>query len=264
MAKFDAAALSRPNIKSSGAAAVQAQQAIGGMSADDAKKMGPRDTAQLGAQVTKAEGAEVAQNLAGAQDKQKKRGQISINKTATQQRSKMAERRNASRRTSMDARQRIASMGKDLDKKLFEDRRQFEYDARGIRFKNVRQLADYKKMVAKDDEEYANFAQEMQQRSSEKRKVLEIAQAKITQALTQASKAREGTAAFNQKKKLLQAQAALNKKIAAEAATAKNNAMIWQGVGTVAGAVVGAYAGNPVLGAQIGATAGAAGAQATS
>lgn len=254
MAKLDANSLQRPHLKPSGAATVGIQQAIGGMSSKQAATMGPGQVGQIEAGKISQEGQEVAQNVAQQNKVQGQRKQTGINKFGAQQKADMNRRRDTARRSAIDSRQRISSMGRDLDQKLFNDRLEFAQDERGIKFKNMRQLADFKKMVAKDDDEYATFAQDMQQRSTEKRKLLQIAQAKITQALTQLSRARESGANFAQKKKLMQADAALKKKIKAEAASAKNNAMVWQGVGMVAGAVVGSVV--PVVGTAAGAAVG--------
>lgn len=244
MAKFDANALQRPNLKPSGAATVGIQQAIGGMSGAQAGSLGSSAGSQMGAQKATQEGQEIAQKLGKAQDVKQKRGQIGINKFATQQRSKMSKRTDNARRTALDSRQRISAMGSDLEQKLFQDRMTFESDARGVRFGNIRQLADFKRLTTKSDEEYQNFAQNMSQRSTEKRKLLQIANAKITQALTQLSKSRESEANFQQEKRLLKAQADINEKIKKDAASAKNRALIFQGVGMVAGGI--ATGGNPV------------------
>lgn len=266
LAKFNANDIQRPNLKASGVATVGIQQAIGGMSSSQAASMGPGQVGKIGAGKIAQEGQEIAQNVAQQNKVQGQRKQTGINKFSSQQKSDMNRRQDNSRRVAIDSRQRISAMGRDLDKKLFEDRMEFEQDARGIKFKNMRQLADFKKLVAKDDEEYATFAQDMQQRSQEKRKLLQIAHTKITQALTQLSKARESEANFEQKKKLIRAEAALKKKLKAEAASAKNNAMIWQGVGMVAGAAIGSVV--PVVGtaagAAIGGSVGQMGAAATS
>lgn len=266
MPKFSSSDFQRPNFRAKSTAAVGAQQAIGQTTGAQLRSQGPQAAQSLGAQTAAQEGAATAQQMQQKGQVRAKRGQIGINKFATQQRATMARKRDNANRTALESRQAISQMGRDLEQKLFNDRLQFEYDQRGIRFANERQLADFKKMVAKDDEEYQNFAQQMQQRSTEKRKLLQIAHAKISQELSLLSRARESEANFQHKKKLIAAKARLDKKIKAEANRAKNRAMIFQGVGMVAGAAIGIPGGpaGVALGAQAGAAGGTALAGATS
>ena len=253
MPKISAEALTRPGAAPGGSSTLQAQQSIGQLTGSQAGKLGPGEVSGLAAGVQKQQGQAMAQKAENTLQKHGQRSQTGINRTATQQRAKMSERRDNARRIAMASRQRIASMGKDLDQKLFQDRMQFDYDSRGVKFANTRQIADFQKMIAKDDEEYQNFAQTMQQRSTEKRKILQLAQAKISQHLAQVSQSRESAANFEKKKSLLQSKAAIDRKIKEEAGRAKNTAMIFQGIGTVAGAMMFS---NPVLGAAVGSAVG--------
>lgn len=248
MALFDSSAFGKPDIKGTGKSVLQAQQAISQAPTGPA---GPAQAASLSTAVTQNQTQQLAANAQEGLAQKTEAGKVGAAKLATQQRIDAVRKRGDAQRGALQARQVLSTLGRDIDQKLFQDRLDFDADAMGLRFKNARQLADFKRMVAKDDEDYQNFAQSMQQKFALKQKMLAIASARIQQALEQDSKSRVNRLSNEQRLRLTKAAADAKRKQREGAARAKAISIIFQG----AGMAVGAYVGGPA-GAAAGAGAG--------
>jgi hypothetical protein len=256
VALFDSSAFGKPDIKGTGKSVLQAQQAVS--QTPITPSAGPAQAAALSTAVTQNQTQQLAANAQEGLAQKAEAGKTAISKLATKERADAVRRRGDAQRGALQARQVLSTMGRDVEQKLFQDRLDFDSDAMGLRFKNARQLADFKRMVAKDDEEYQNFALATQQKFAVKQKLLAAAAAKIEQTLEQDSKSRINRLSNEQRIRLAKAARDAKEKQRKEAARAKAVSIIFQGAGMAAGAV--ATAGSP-MGAAAGASAGAAAGQ---
>lgn len=260
VALFDSTSFGKPDIRGTGAAVLQGQQAIGGTPDAPAGTPAPK-AAELGVAVTQAQTKEVGQNIQTGMASQELAGKVAVNRYATQQRTEMVRKRGDTQRNLMQARLDMSNLGRDLDQKLLQDRLTFAADEQGLKFTNARQFADFKRMVAKDDEEFQNYAQEVQQKSAKKSKMLAIATAKIEAILDQNSRSR--IKQLSQEQTLYLAKKAKDAKQAQKdhAARAQGIGMVFTAAGMVAGGIYGGpagAAGGAAVGGSIGAAAGAA------
>ena len=142
---------------------IRLQQQLSQMSPGQAMMAGPAAAQQMGAQASQQQ-AQIATQAQAAQ------GQQAIQEAKrAQQQADLAEKKTAMIEQDMLNRRRIEQesqlnrLGRDVKAELMDSRRQFEKDARGERFANQRQLADYMVLNAKSQEEFAGWAQQMEQ-----------------------------------------------------------------------------------------------------
>jgi len=257
LALFDQSAFGKPDIRGTGASVLQAQQAIGAATPAGAPPVKANDIA---AAVTKSQTAQLGQNIQTGMAKADVSNKTNIIKTTTQQRIDMTRKRGDTQRSLMQARLDLSNTGRDVEKKLLQDRMEFEADERGLKFSNMRQFADFKRMVAKDDEEFQNYSQEVANKSAKKSKLLAVARAKIDMALKQDSASTINRLDNEQRARLAKAAIDAKKQQQEHLARAKNISLVFTAVGMVAGGVIGGMAGGvgAVPGAAMGASAGSA------
>ncbi len=248
---LNANAKSRAESKRSGTL----QQTAASITPQQAVTAGPKVSQEIGAKATQAAGEEVVQEKASILEQAVQKTQISQQHQQIQQRSDSVRRRMSLERKNIQQRQQIARLGRDTERKLFDQRMEFQYDEMGIKFSNMRQIADFKRMTAKDDEDFANFTIKTKHRTEQKRRLLQIAHAKIVQEIEMGFRTRENEKNHAHYLKLAKAKYVLEQKMKRDAAEARNTMMIYQGVGMAAGAGLGF--GTPA-GAILGASAGQA------
>jgi hypothetical protein len=174
-----------------------------------------------------------------------------------QQRSYQLEREKLSIQEETDNKKaRIASLGSDLQKKLFDDTMKFEKDEAGRKFSNERQLQDWAILSAKNQEEAKSRLQTIQLMQERKVKLLEVAHQRVVDTLERGWKTKEQKLDQETRYQILAAKQALEEKIAKQKAKASMTGMLIKGGLTIAGAAAGAVVGSVVPGA--GTMAGAA------
>lgn len=156
-------------------------------------------------------------------------------------------------------REQLQRLGGDVKDQILDSRLRFETDDMGRKFSNERQLADWTIVNAKNEIEFNDKLREMQQVSDRNIQLLEMAEQRIRQALTNEFTQEQQTLDNEAKVKLAQMAAEMREKLQREQAKAKNRAAAWQSGGMIVGAVAGGVIGTvfPVVGTAAGASLGA-------
>jgi hypothetical protein len=176
---------------------------------------------------------------------------------ATQQ--AMNEQRFSLGKKQRDLQRKLEGISSQLKNELFDKQMSFSKDELGRTQWNERQLADWKLATAKNDEEFRDYQQHVEQLSQKKMMLLKAAQAKIAQEQKQLWESGEQEKNQAQSQRLAQAKVDADNKLRKQEAKAKNRAAMYRGIGQVVGAVAGAVIGIPggPAGIAAGASAGA-------
>ena len=239
----------------------QLQAAIGGLTPEQAAQ--PRLAQAVGAQ----QAAAAAQIQTQAQQKTQQQaitaGQQAITNEKMKKQQELFTRSQTISQKNRYLEGQLASISQQAKDQLLDQQLSFKRDEFGRTLWNERQLADFRLLTAKSEEEYRAFEQEFEQMSQRRIKMLEVAQAKIAQALKNGFTAEEQRLNNQQRIKLEEARVALQKKLAKEQAKRRGRGAMFQGAGQIigagAGAVLGAGTGTPMgayIGAQVGAQVG--------
>jgi hypothetical protein len=167
---------------------------------------------------------------------------------------------------SLKQREDVSKLGRDVKAKLFDDQLVFEKDDRGRLFSNERQLADYAIASAKSDIDLQDKMREMTQDAEKDMIMLEATNAKLKQALEQGYLDNKQKLDQDTKRRIQKAIDANENEMRKKASNAANRALIFQGLGAVAGAGIGFATLGPMgamAGAQLGSEAGKTAAGAT-
>lgn len=164
---------------------------------------------------------------------------------------------------SLRQKEELSAIGRDIKAKIFDARLQFEKDEVGRKFSNERQLADYALANAKTQMEFDSRTREIKQASDRKMQLLEHTNNQLTAAIERGWLVNQQKLDFEHKKYLIELKRKLEEEMAKEKARNANRMMVYQGVGTLAGAAVGAaiagpggYAAGAAAGAAIGGSVG--------
>lgn len=231
---------------------IQFRQSIGaapaGAGVQQAQQLGTAATAQAGQDV-----------LAQAQTGQATQGQIG--QAALGEQAAQAQQQLAGQQEGLFAkREQLSTQLANIDEKaaqaIFDERMQFQRDERGRTFFNERQLADWRITQAKDEEEFANWAQGAQHAHKRKIQILETLHRSVLAEMEKTAKLGQQKANQQHKMKLIQMERDLKKKIREANAKAGSSAAMWGAAGTVVGAVVGSVI--PGAGTAAGAVVGGA------
>lgn len=234
----------------------QLQQAIGQMTPEQAAT--PRLAQSIGAQQAEAAGKIQLQAQQKTQQQAVTAGQQALAQEKLQKQQQLFTRSQALAQKNRYLEGQLANISQSAKDKLLDQQLSFKRDEFGRTLWNERQLADYKLMTAKSEEEYRQFEQQFEQMSQRRMKMLEIAQQKITLSLKNGFMREDQRLNQNQKIELMKAKAAIDRKIAAEKAKRRGRGAMFQGAGAIIGAAAGAYigmAGGPqgaIIGASIG------------
>lgn len=233
---------------------MQLQQAV--------KKAAPTTNIPQAAQQTAESSAQAAsqQMIQRAQDQVKQQGQVGQMGLAEQQQqsqSNVAGLQGGAKQQEMDNLQKFADVSAQAKKEMFDDQMKFQKDEQGRTLFNERQLADYAKLNAENDQEYRNYAQNAEQLNKRKLQTMEAAYKVAMQDL-------QHKQAIAEQKKDQQAQLEINyirksieEQMAKEKAKAANRTAAFQTGGAIIGGVAGGVFGGPA-GAMAGASAGSA------
>jgi hypothetical protein len=191
-----------------------------------------------------AAGAEAVQTQAkaqlAAQEQQAqlaaRQAELGLQTQARAQQAALQARKTALNASIQKAEQSLFTLGATTKQQLFDATLSFEQDEIGRTVFNERQLLDYAITHAKDLEALQDYEQTISQVSERRMRLLQVAQQKIQQELTQAYQAEQS--ALNEQQKLALGKAArdMDAKIKKEKADAANRATIWSAVGGIAAA----------------------------
>ena len=187
----------------------------------------PQQIAAAGAEAVQTQAK--AQQAAQAQQAQLAAGQaeLGMQRQARARQEELQIRKTALNNSVRNAEQALANLGMTTKQQLFDASLQFEQDELGRTLFNERQLLDYAATHARDIEDLQNYEQTISQMSERRLRLMQVAQQKIEQALTQAYQAEQS--ALNQEAKLALGRMAqqAKEKIAKEKADAANRSNIW-------------------------------------
>lgn len=166
-----------------------------------------------------------------------------LGQQAIAQRETMQQRKLALGNSLRTAENRLTALGMTTKQDLFDSTMRFEQDELGRTIFNERQLLDYAITHAKKIEDFQNYEQAISQMSERRMRLMQVAQAKLEQALKQAFTAEQTELSQEAKLGLARAKSAIEEKIKREKANAKNRASMWSAIGGVVGAAIGSFGG---------------------
>jgi hypothetical protein len=244
----------------------QGQQAARNIQLQQAVKAAPTtgNTIQTAQQTGAAAAGQAGQQMieqAGQQVKQQGQlGQVGLATQQQQAQSNVASLKMGAREQEMDNVARLAQVSEQAKQELYDKQLQFNKDQRGRTMFSERQLMDYALANAKDENDFRNKAQALEQATKRDLQASEQAYALINADLD-----RKFRLAEQQKDQKAKLEIAEMKRAAAEAmakkkASSANRAAMFQAGGMVVGAVAGGVLGSmvaPGVGTAAGASAGA-------
>ena len=139
---------------------------------------------------------------------------------------------------SRNQREDLAKLGADVKEKLFDSNIQFERDEQGRKFSNERQMAEYAISSAKSEQEMQQRATDMEQNNTREIYMMEMANAKITQALENGFLDNQRELNENQKRKLQSIKSAADREIERKKRSSANQKMIIGGAIVVAAVAI--------------------------
>lgn len=241
----------------------QGQAAAQQMQIQQAVKAAPAGTnstqaaQQTGAAAAQSSGQQMIQS---AEQNQKQQGQVGQLGMATQQQQAQANTASlqmGSREQSADNASRLARISEQAKQELYDKQMTFAKDEQGRTMFNERQLLDYAAANARDQNDYQNKAQAIEQASRRELQIAEHSYNLMNQDLEQRIRLAEQQKDQKLAMELAEMKRAAEEEMAKKRAKANNmGAMITTG-GTIAGAVVGGIYGGPA-GAAAGASVGGA------
>jgi len=163
---------------------------------------------------------------------------------------------------SLEQRQHLAGLGRDIKEKILDSRLRFESDELGRKFTNERQMMDYTVSNAKTEQEFTLRTQKMQQIHRRKIAVLEHASQQLLETINRGWLSDQQKLDQDSREKLVQMKIKMDKQIQREKARSANNMLMAEGAGMIIGGIAGGIAGSAlgpagtVTGASAGATAG--------
>lgn len=161
----------------------------------------------------------------------------------------------------------LNNLGQDVKNQLLDKNLTFQKNKAGQTLLNTRQLLDYAVSKSKSANDFANYAQQVQQMEQRYEQMLNAASQKIQQTLEQNYMSGKQSLSIEQQKRLEQAKFDADKKLQQQQTKSRNTALQIQAAGSLLGAGIGAAAGfiasggNPLAasaGASLGGQAGGA------
>lgn len=221
---------------------------------------GPRAAQALGAQQAGQTGQTQLQTAQQTQQQLGQVGQLGLQQQATEAQQRLGTQRRAGAQEARDLQSRLAELDQEAKDTLVDRQMRFQEDQAGQTLLNERQLADWAVANAKSQNQFNEWARQTQQLSQKKLYMLEAANKRLLQALSQEAAGEKQKLDQASLKKIAEAQRALQEKLAREKAKAGNRAAMFQAGGTILGAAAGAAIGTfaaPGVGTAAGASAGA-------
>jgi hypothetical protein len=216
-------------------------------------------TAQTtGAAAATQAGQQAVQGATQAVQQQGQVGQIGLAEQGREAQARTASLSLGANEQKMDNVQRLARIDERLKKELYDDNMSFQKDELGRTIFNERQLSDYARSNARDDQQFQNYAQQAEQISKRTLQAMEHAYRLVEQDLNQkymtAKQSKDQKTQMEVERMKAEARAAMEK----AKNKAANRAAAWQAGGTIAGTVAGGILGGGPQGATAGGGAGGA------
>ena len=143
------------------------------------------------------------------------------------------------------AENRLTTLGMTTKQELFDSTMRFEQDELGRTMFNERQLLDYAVTHAKKIEDFQDYEQAITQMSERRTRLMQVAQAKLEQALKQAFTTEQTELSQEAKLGLARAKSAIEEKLKKEKANAQNRTSMWSALSGGAFAVAAIALGQP-------------------
>lgn len=243
----------------------QGQQAARNIQLQQAVKAAPttanttQTAQQTGAAVAENAGKQLIQNAGQAIQQNGQVGSVINQEQAQQAQARTQGLQSSAREQAMDNVQRLAQVSEDAKKELYDKQMKFQKDEQGRTVLNERQLADYARVSAQNEQQYAQYAQSAQQINQRNLQAMEnaynLVKEDLVQKYAQAEQAKDQTTM----REIAQMRIDADARIQQERNRADNNSAAWGAGGSVLGTAAGAVAtgGNPA-GAKAGGALGGA------
>lgn len=154
------------------------------------------------------------------------------------------------RKESLDQTQRLANLDQRAKQELFDRQLQFSKDEADRTAFTERQLVDWAARNAQSNEDFANWKQKSDQIHSRNIKILEMTDARLSQALEQGYLNNKQKLDQQTRMEIAQLQQATRRRLAEAKAKAANTAMAWQAAGSLmtiaGGALIATGVGAPI------------------
>lgn len=245
----------------------QGQQAARDMQLQQAIQKAP--VAQPVVATAQSTGAALVQNAGQQQAQQAEQqvqqgqqvGELGLAQQAQEAESRLAGLKSGAREQEMGNVERLASISEKAKQELYDDQMQFKKDEAGRTLMNERQLMDYAKLNAQNDEQLKNYEQMANQLHDRKIMVMETAQKQLIERLNFENSKMQQKQDQNLKLELEGMIRSATGQIQREKDRAANRKAGWTAGGAIVGGVIGGVAGGPggaKAGAQGGGAAGGA------
>lgn len=241
----------------------------------------------MGASLAELQGKKQLQRTQTQAQQVQQTGQQGLATQQEQARQRVQTAQAGAQQSQIDAVSQLANISQQAKQEIYDSRKQFASDELGRKFSNDRQLADYAKLTARNEEQFRNYQQNLEIALDRKRQLLNTALTKITsqrefenttieQLRDQMSQgrirgrelevARTNLAKkLDQAKRLAELEVQMRRQIAEEQAKSRNRLAAAQAIGRIGGAVIGGVVGGyftagtgTAAGAALGASAGSA------
>jgi hypothetical protein len=231
---------------------IQMQQAVGQIGQGGLAK--PK-VAQLG-----------AAQVGGAAEKQLKGQAQAAEQTAQVQKLGMSEaasqaqQRLSGKALSLEDKQRrldkqLSQLTSDKRSELFDKQMKFSYTQSGDKYFNERQMSDWVRLKANNEQEFRNYQAQMARLYERQTKMLEVSYNRLAQTLKSDAAMAQLEAKGTSRVELERAKVALEQKLAKQKANAANKNAMWSAGGAIVGGVVGTMV-APGVGTAAGASVG--------
>ena len=232
--------------------ALQLQQAV---KAAPPAAVGTATAQQVGALGAQQAGQQQVQQAQQIQQAEQQVGALSLQEQGATAQKAVTGLTEGARADELSGRARLAKVSEEAARELYDGRLKFAQDELGRTHFQERQLADYARLNARNEEELKNYAQRADQITKDAMRVKEAAYKKLASALESEQLLREQGMDSSQIKQLYVMKQAWDKKLAKEKREAAVKSSAWAVGGMAVGAVAGGFIGGPA-GAAAGATIG--------
>lgn len=165
------------------------------------------------------------------------RGELELAEGQRRARERLARKQEFIQRVGEKNKQKLYDLNKSVANDILDKRNQFLLDKEGRRFLNERQLADYKLLTAKKQEDFQDFAQRLDTASKRKLQLMEATYKILDQARRQAFQASEQELDQVSKEKITKLAQEYERQVASEQSKAAKRSGIATGLMTVGAAV---------------------------
>lgn len=211
---------------------LQLQQAVAGLPTGAAPTA--QQAAGMGAAVAQQAGAEQVARAQQATKQSAQIGQLGLQEQQLAGQQQITAAQQAGQQESLDQASRLAALDASAKKELFDNQLQFRKDQADRTLFTERQLADYKRMTAGQEEDFKNWSQRSRQLHDRNIQVLATVNARLEEALQQqyaVGKQQQNQALI---KELAELKRDNDRRLVEAKAKAANTAAMWGAIGGAA------------------------------